>query len=432
MRAAAVYAIWVGLAAMSAWWAGACDGGSDTDRTAVGGTSSAVGTGGSGGAAEPPAPGACGSVRLTQYVSSDTRWCGFDRTSSVLPDFVRQGMTIAIAEPYDGSSYEGEPGEACGECWEIDTIAATQVVMVHDLCPIDGNPVCAGSHFHFDVSGETADALGEPLGEASARRVPCPVTGNIHVRVAARNQYGYVQLAFFNHRLPVRSVEYRPADGASWTALERCDARWCGEDDAFADGGPGAVFRLTSAEASIDPVQSEPFPYSIGEDAIFDTGAQFAEVAVTGGSCVFVPPADVYDEGWGGIDGVRWEPNPWGSTSLSELGTDCADASESCVLLAGFGDSGLHVTYRTPFPTTTFASLSLQLRAQSGAGTVDIAPRSEEARCPNPTTVEVGAEWSSAQLDVAASCPGVELIHGLTISQASAPMDLVVDEIRFE
>jgi hypothetical protein len=372
---------------------------------------------------------------MTQYVSSDIRWCGFDRTQATLPDFVRQGMTVAIAEPYDGSSYGGEPGEACGECWEIDTIDATQVVMVHDLCPIEGNPVCAGSHFHFDVASETAQALGgDALGEAAVRRIPCPVTGNIQLRVAARNEWGYVQLAFFNHRLPIRTVEFRASDGSTWTPLERCEARWCGPDtsDVFAQGGPGAVFRITSAEPTVAPVETTTFPYGVGEEGIFDTGVQLGELAVEGGPCVFVPPADVYDEGWGGIDGVRWEPNAWGSASLSEIGNDCAEASESCVLLGSFADGGLHVTYRSSFPTTTFATLSLQLRAQAGGGTVEVAPRTDESRCPNPTTVEVGGDWVTASIDVAASCPGIAEIRGLTISQASGAIDLVVDEIRFE
>lgn len=119
--------------------------------------------------------GECGSVRMTQYTSSDRRWCGFDRTSSILPEFVREGMTVAVAEPYVGSSYGGEPGEACGECWEISTTFATRVVMVHDICPIEGNPICAGSHFHFDVSSEVAEAIDGEGGSGRPRCEGCPV-----------------------------------------------------------------------------------------------------------------------------------------------------------------------------------------------------------------------------------------------------------------
>jgi hypothetical protein len=119
----------------------------------------------------------CGSVRLTSYEASDSGWCEFSINHAELPEFVRDQMTLAIAEPYNGSSYGGEPGEACGECWEIDTISATQVVMVNNLCPIEGNPLCAGGHFHFDLSQQAGAALGGGgLDAAVVRRVPCPVS----------------------------------------------------------------------------------------------------------------------------------------------------------------------------------------------------------------------------------------------------------------
>jgi hypothetical protein len=182
----------------------------------------------------------------------------------------------------------------------------------------------------------------------------------------------------------------------------------------------------------VEPVQTDVFSYATGEDDVLDVGVQFAEVEAPGGACVFVPPGDVYDEGWGGIDGVRWEPNTWGDTNLSETGDGCADASESCLLLADFAGSGLHVTYRSPFPPTTFTTLSLQLSATRGTGTVEVAPRSADARCANPTTVEVGSEWITVEIDIAASCPDADVVQGLTISLPSTDLDLKVDEIRFE
>ena len=372
---------------------------------------------------------------MTQYAATDRRWCGFDRTHPLLPDFVRAGMTVAIAEPYDGSSYQGDSGEACGECWEIDTTFATQIVMVHDLCPIEGNPVCAGSYFHFDVSNEVAGTIdgGGWLGEGAVRRVPCPVSGNVHAYISDRNQYGYLKVAFFNHRFPIRGAEYRPLNAAEWRPLQRCLARWCVEDDndTFAEGGPGALIRLTSAPG--ETVEgTAPLSYDVAIDSTFDTGIQFAEAEPEAGVCEFVPPADVYDEGWGGIDGVRWEPNTWGGTSLSEIGEGCADASASCVLLQSFEGSGIHITYRHIFPTSTFARLRMSLRTRSGSGTVEVAPRSEESRCANPTVVDVGPEWTALDIDVAASCSDTTMVHGLTISLPSAPMDLLVDEIRFE
>ena len=410
-------------------------GGGNTGNT--GGSTNTGGT--SSGGAAGTAPGVsseCGSVRLTQYGSTDRRWCGFDRTNALLPDFVRQGMTVAIAEPYNGSSYEGDPGEACGECWELDTTFATQVIMVHDLCPIEGNPICNGSHFHFDVSNEVASVIdgGGWMGEASARRIPCPVSGNIHAYISDRNQWGYLKVAFFNHRFPIRTVEYRPEGSSDWQPMERCLARWCVPDDdksTFSESGPGAVFRLTSPTGEVVE-GTQVLTYATAAESDFDTGAQFAPAQADGGTCEFIPPGDVYDEQWGGIDGVRWEPNTWGGASLSEINAGCAESSPSCLLVSGFEGSGLHITYRHVFPTSTFSHLRLQLRAQSGGGEVEVAPRSEASRCDTPTTVAVNDQWVQVDIDVAASCPGFDDIHGLTISRPSAPMDLVVDEIFFE
>ena len=78
----------------------------------------------------------CGSLRMTSYTAGTSGWCEFDRTLSILPDFVREGLTTAVAEPWNGGSYGGVAGESCGECWEVATLGSTRTIMVHDLCPI--------------------------------------------------------------------------------------------------------------------------------------------------------------------------------------------------------------------------------------------------------------------------------------------------------
>ncbi|MBN2528603.1 MAG: hypothetical protein JXR76_19595 [Deltaproteobacteria bacterium] len=376
----------------------------------------------------------CGSVRMTQYTSSDSRWCGFDRTSPILPEFVRQGMTVAIAEPWNGSSWNGAPGEACGECWELATTFATQIVMVHDLCPIEGNPICAGSHFHFDVASEVAAKIdgGQWLGEAAVRRVPCPVTGNIHVQITARNQWGYMQLAFFNHRFPIREVAYRAADSAQWHPMERCLARWCQEEDksTFSKGGPGGVFRLTSANGDVVEAR-EVLTYDVTEGSDFNTGVQFAEAASPEGVCPFTPPGDVFIDEWGGIEGVRWEYNDWGSTEVSDITSDCAAQSAACLQFKSFDGNGVHITYRHTFPKHIFRRVTVQLKSSSGKGTVEIAPRSKDAKCTSPSTFDVTGDWTTVAVNIDDSCPQTEWIHGLTISRSNGVGDLFVDNIEF-
>lgn len=386
---------------------------------------------------DEPVPGissGCGSVRLTQYWSADSGWCEFHRNSAILPAFVQAGMTTAIAEPYDGSSYAGRPGEACGECWEVDTISSTQIVMVYDLCPIEGNPLCAGGAFHFDLSPEAAQALNAGgLDEARARRVPCPVIGNIHAEILDRNEWGYVRLAFVNQRFPIRTAEYRAVNGQTWMSVQRSGGAWhvLDDNDTFASAGPGGVFRFTSASGeTVEGSTVLGSNTSVG--ALFDTGAHFAEVSPSADACVFVPPGTVYGDGWGGIDQVRWEPNPWGKATVTEVTDDCAVSSASCVLIQHLEQwGGFHLYYRQAFPTATFSRLSLALRARSGGGELGVAPSNDGTEC-EATLVQVGSEWITAQIDVAARCAGLDALNAVTISNHGQLMDLLIDEVRFE
>ncbi len=101
----------------------------------------------------PVTGGSCERARLTYYDVSGAGACEVMDVPSALPPNGRAGLTAAIAEPWWGGSLGGPPGEACGECWEITTAHATRTVVVTDLCPIEGNPVCAGGFFHFDLAG---------------------------------------------------------------------------------------------------------------------------------------------------------------------------------------------------------------------------------------------------------------------------------------
>ncbi|MCU0661225.1 MAG: hypothetical protein MUC50_02750 [Myxococcota bacterium] len=370
----------------------------------------------------------CGSVRLTEYAASSTGWCEYDRTLAVLPQFVQDGLTFAIAEPYDGSSYGGQPGESCGECWEVSTIHETRIVTVHDLCPIEGNPLCAGGHFHFDLSGEAADALeGGALDEAVTRRVPCPVSGNIHIQINDRNEWGYVRLQFVNHRIPIRQAEYRNAAGA-WIAVQRSGGAWQILDDAetFAAAGPGGVFRLTSAQGEIVE-GTNALPYDAGMGSVFDVGSQFTDQEPLTKACEFVPPADIYVDGFGGIPQVRWDINPWGNASAQETDKGCYEGS--CLVVAPLPQwAGFHLYYRQAFPTSTFASLSLRLRAESN-GQLNIAPSNDGVRCAE-TLVDVGPTWNQLTLDIATVCAGLTQLNGITMDNPSQSMELRLDDVR--
>jgi hypothetical protein len=242
----------------------------------------------------PDAPDdTCGPVRLTYYDAGVTGWCEYGRALPVLPSFVQAGLTAAIAEPWNGGSYAGEAGEACGECWEIDTLGGTETVMITDLCPIEGNPLCAGSRFHLDLSAEANAALGASgLDEGSARRVPCPVEGDMAVQVIDRNDY-FLRFAIVNHRIPVRAVEVRgagagaPADNP-FLEVPRSGGAFQvdGGGMPLARGGAELVFRVTSAQGEV--LVSTPIPAAPAIGSTQTLGVQFEDLdPSTGGACDF-------------------------------------------------------------------------------------------------------------------------------------------------
>jgi hypothetical protein len=385
----------------------------------------------------------CGSVRLTSYTAQSMGWCELDRTHSSLPMVVREGLTAAIGEPWNGGSYGGEPGEACGECWEIDTINATRIVMIADLCPIVGNPLCAGAHFHIDLASEAASALmGGGLDEAQARRVPCPVSGNIHLQVNDEN-VTYMRLQFLNHRLPIREAAVRAAGegappDAPWLPLRRSGGAWeaIGEGMDLARGGTGVVFRVTSAQGQ--SVESTAIvPAHPSTPSFFDLGVQLDDTMPSaGGACVFVPPRTLYDDAWGGIDQVRWDINPWGAAESSfygEVSEDCYGESASCVRIDRLDQwTGFHLYYRQGFPTSTFSRIVLQARTVSGQGMISVSPSNDAGERCMPTTASVGPEYTEIVVDIAAVCGGVSTMNAVTVDNPGPNIALLIDAVRFE
>jgi hypothetical protein len=383
----------------------------------------------------------CGSVRLTSYNASAQGWCEFPRDASFLPTFVRQGVTGAIAEPWNGSSYGGDPGEACGECWEIDTINGTEVVMMTDLCPVQGNPLCAGGHFHIDLANEAAAAVGGGANdEGSARRVPCPVSGDIHVRVNDRNA-SYLRFAPMNHRIPIRGVEFQGAGPGvaadnPWTAARRSGGAWeaTGGGQPLARGGTGVVFRFTSAQGQTVE-SSQVVPTTGGSGVSVDTGVQFSDQAPSGGGvCEFIPPAVVYGEEFGGIDEMRWIINPWSAAENGPFGPydqDCY-AGSSCLRVRDLDQwSGFHLYYRQAFPTSTFRTLSLRARTVSGAGQIQVTLSNEDGDRCEGRVFDISETYTLITLDIASLCAGVSPIASVTIDNPGPDIGLLLDDVTF-
>jgi len=378
----------------------------------------------------------CGSIRTTSYTASERGWCEFSRDLAILPDFVRNGLTFAIAEPWNGGSYGGEPGEACGECWELSNSWATQIVMMHDLCPIQGNPLCAGAILHFDLSQEAAAAnQSGGLEAAFARRVPCPVSGNIHVQISDWNEWGYQRLAFVNHRIPIRYASVRASPDGSWIPFERSGGAWQVTDGPEPADGDSVVYRFESAQGQVVE-GTNPLPFTTvspgANPLVHDTGIQLDDQQPPDGVCEYVPAGLVYGDEWGGIPEVRWMPNPWSDTDVSETSEGCHDDSASCVRVDNMGSwSGMHIYTWQPFPTDSFATLTLWARTLEGTMDLAVGPSHEGTVC-GEQQVLVSTEWTEITFDLAAACNSAPMLSSITLSHGGDAVPLLLDNILFE
>jgi hypothetical protein len=231
-------------------------GGAKGGATGQGGSSGAAGTGatgaggakggttGSGGTATGGATGSGGSAatscNLTNHSGSGSftyYWfgqgtakdgsgyrtaCGYYGTESGMTDTVQN---IAMMSPASNTYFAAIPGQNgfdskshCGECVQITGQNGKNVVAtIIDECPYGsdgGNSACAANASgHLDLSKSVFDQLGYSVGNPSGttwKFVPCPVTGNVIVRVKPGNPN---ELFIENTVLNITGV-----DGASRTS----------------------------------------------------------------------------------------------------------------------------------------------------------------------------------------------------------------------
>lgn len=377
----------------------------------------------------------CRSARLTSYdASGEQSGCGFLRTHEFLPEFVRvERLTAAMAEPWIGGSYNGDPWEACGECWEVSTTFNTRIIMIDNLCPNAGNPPCEGPQFHLDLSQEARIELGAAgYDAASARPVACPVTGNVHAYITDRNEWGYLQFSLANHTVPIRNVEYQPVGSNEWVAMERVAASWHDPNhgdhgSVFDPAGPGATFRLTTAQGQV--VESPiVLGYELQIGDTFDLGIQVDDIeGDEGGSCDVPFPSDIYIDGWGEYATVYWQVYPWGGANLVETSEGCHQG-DGCLRADGFA-GGFSLAYHPPFAVTDYRTLSLWAKSASGSGRLWVAPSNDGNHCEG-VTVDVGSEWAEITIDIASNCPNHDMLWGLAAQLRDASYDLMLDDIR--
>ncbi|MEM6792320.1 MAG: hypothetical protein AAF715_32705 [Myxococcota bacterium] len=395
--------------------------------------SSSGGQNGPGGVTPITPSQSCQEVRLTAYDAGIGGMCEYNDALPVLPAFVRDNITLAIAEPFAGGSAGGDFAESCGECWEISTISSTQTVMVTNLCPAnDDNPVCQGPALHFDVSREAGAALGhEGITIGEARPVPCPVEGNVHAVVRDRNDF-FIRLVFANHRIPIRSVDYRIDGTDAWRPMNRNGGAWAIGDagDAIGPSAPGISFRLTSPDGEVAE-GTAVLPANLGPGQNFDIGAQFAPRDPEGGMCTYVPDGTVFADAFGGSDPVLWEMNTYGGAQYEESAQACA-AGDRCLQVTNYPQwSGAVFRINDALPVEAYDTLTLSLRASEGRGTVEVVVGEEGGEACDAREVEVDETWQTVSLDLGATCDGVPEFGRIALINRTQTFGLTIDEVAF-
>lgn len=383
-------------------------------------------------------PGSCEPLRLTYYDVVGAGACEVMDVPSALPQIGRDGLTAAIAEPWFGGSLGGDPAEACGECWELTSAHATRTVVITDLCPIAGNPVCAGSFLHFDLASTAADDLDFVAAgsvEASARRVPCPVVGSAFAVVRDANPT-FLRLAISNVTVGIRRVELRGAGaGVSadnpWFDMTRDGGAYAlsGTGMPLARGGTGVQLRLTTAqgqtvESSVVIPTAGPFPRGV------DLGVQVDDRAPPSGpACAWHVP-DPYIDGLGGIENVRWAFTSWSERSIDEASTTGC-VSGSCLATDFDAWGGLTLYYPEDFAQTGLTRLTLRARSDDAAP-IEVKLAGPAGDC-SAVMATLGASFSTIDVDLAAACPSVPRLLSIQVQlMRSTAGTFTLDDVRFE
>ena len=154
-------------------------------------------------------------------------------------------------------------GFSCGACYEVACVGSqyvqgpvcnptTVTVTISNLCPTEGNPLCAPPFHHLDMS-EPAWAVLSPKRVAGVlqtkmRRVPCPRQGGLRFMLSG-NPF-YLQTLVFNvgGAGDIRGVEVS-ADGGPWMQMEH---NW-GAQYSIKQGllGKALGFRITSSSGDV-------------------------------------------------------------------------------------------------------------------------------------------------------------------------------------
>lgn len=206
-----------------------------------------------------PAAWAPSSPTYTYYdLPNASTACGYNGSNNNISNIVN-GQYFAAIPGHSSSNFD--TSSRCGACVKINNT----IITIVDECPYDGgqNQPCANNpKGHLDLSRAATSAAGvqgdpSKSGQASWSFVPCPVTGNVKVRLKPGNNNEFF---IENEILPIQSVTCSGQTGSrtsygSWHFGADVNGMSCSATDI---GNASITFTVGSSQ---------------GQDV--DTGAQF-------------------------------------------------------------------------------------------------------------------------------------------------------------
>ena len=144
-----------------------------------------------------------GSPTYTTYTLPNAQTaCGYNGSNNRITNIVNGANFAAIP---GNSSSDFNTSNRCGACVQI----GSAIITIVDECPFPGNTPCQNNPTgHLDLSQAAASAAGvqgDPSlrNQAAWKFIPCPVTGNVIVRLKnGNNNEFYIE----NEILPIQSV----------------------------------------------------------------------------------------------------------------------------------------------------------------------------------------------------------------------------------
>jgi hypothetical protein len=234
---------------------GKASGGSATGGAATGGAA----TGGKAATGGAPAATACssalssafgtpGNPTYTTYSAPNpVMACGYNQSNNNIANIAHGTLFAAIPD----SSTNFAKGDRCGACVQI----GSAIITIVDECPTSGgqNAPCANNlNGHLDLSTAAASAAGvkgDPAltNQAKWSFVPCPVTGNVVVRLKNGNNN---EIFIENVILPIKSVSCGGQTGSrtsygAWTFGGNVNGQSCSATDI---AGRSITFTVGSSQ----------------------------------------------------------------------------------------------------------------------------------------------------------------------------------------